>query len=217
MSDPDYGRQRKEMVRLQIFRRGVEDPRVLEAMEKVPRHDFLPPPWKDSAYQDSALPLKDGQTVSQPYIVAFMTEALDLEPEHRVLEIGTGSGYQTAVLCEIAEEVCTVEKISRLLDEARTRLRALGYDSVRFACGDGSRGWPVGGGFDRIIVTAAARYLPEELTDQLVPGGKMVIPLGTPGGIQHLFLVRKDSDGTVMRERLLPVRFVPLVMDEHPS
>jgi protein-L-isoaspartate(D-aspartate) O-methyltransferase len=205
------------MVRFQIFGRGVEDPRVLKAMEKVPRHDFLPPSWKDSAYQDSALPLKDGQTVSQPYIVAFMTEALDLRPDDRVLEIGTGSGYQTAVLCEIAPDVFTVEKIGGLLDEARTRLRTMGYDSVRFACGDGSRGWPEGGEFDRIIVTAAARYLPEDLTAQLVPRGKMVIPLGTPGGIQHLFLVRKDSDGTVTRERILPVRFVPLVMDENPS
>lgn len=200
--------QRWDMVNSQIRARGVRDMRVLEAMEKVPRHLFVPDAMRGGAYADEPLPIGEGQTISQPYIVAYMTEALGLKAGERVLEIGTGSGYQTAVLAEVAREVFTIEIIESLSERAREILGGLGYTNIRFRAGDGSKGWPEEAPFDAIIVTAAAAEVPRVLEEQLRPSGTMVVPVGT--GFQELLLVRRMKKG-LRRKRLLSVRFVPLV------
>ncbi|MGA2533225.1 MAG: protein-L-isoaspartate(D-aspartate) O-methyltransferase [Candidatus Aminicenantales bacterium] len=200
--------ERREMVNSQIRARGVRDPKVLEAMEKVPRHFFVPEALRAGAYADEPLPIGEGQTISQPYIVAYMTEALGLRGGERVLEIGTGSGYQTAVLAEVAREVFTIEFIESLSIRAREILQALGYGNIRFRAGDGSKGWPEEAPFDAIIVTAAAAEVPRVLEEELGPSGTMVVPVGT--GFQELLLIRRMKKG-LKRERLLSVRFVPLV------
>jgi protein-L-isoaspartate(D-aspartate) O-methyltransferase len=200
--------ERREMVNSQIRARGVRDPRVLEAMEKVPRHLFVPEAMRAGAYADEPLPIGEGQTISQPYIVAYMTEALGLKGGERVLEIGTGSGYQTAVLAELAREVFTIELIESLSVRAREVLQTLGYGNIRFRAGDGSRGWPEEAPFDAIIVTAAAVEVPRVLEAELDRSGTMVVPVGT--GYQELWLIRRMKKG-LKRERLLSVRFVPLV------
>jgi protein-L-isoaspartate(D-aspartate) O-methyltransferase len=196
------------MVDSQIRARGVRDPLVLAAMAKVPRHLFVPEAMQAYAYADEPLPIGDGQTISQPYIVAFMTEALGLRGGERVLEIGTGSGYQTAVLAEIAGEVWTVELVGALASRAKAMLEGLGYANVHYRIGDGSAGWPEEAPFDAVIVTAAAARMPSALEDQLAVGGRMVVPVGTD--IQELILVHRGDAG-IERERLLGVRFVPLV------
>ena len=196
------------MVNSQIRARGVRDPSVLEAMEKVPRHLFVPEAMRAGAYADEPLPIGEGQTISQPYIVGYMTEALGLRGGERVLEIGTGSGYQTAVLAEVAREVFTIEFIESLSIRAREILRTLGYGNIRFRAGDGSRGWPEEAPFDAVIVTAAAAEVPRALEEELGPSGTMVVPVGT--GFQELLLIRRMKKG-LKRERLLSVRFVPLV------
>jgi protein-L-isoaspartate(D-aspartate) O-methyltransferase len=206
-SDGDAER-RVRMVETQIVARGVRDPRVLAAMRKVPRHLFVDPSQRAQAYEDHPLPIPGNQTISQPYIVALMTELLELQPTERVLEIGTGSGYQSAVLAELAKEVYTIEIVPELARSAAERLRELHYANVTVREGDGYRGWPEHAPFDAIIVTAAPERIPEPLIDQLAPGGVMVIPVG--GFFQELKVFRKSSDGRVTEKDILPVRFVPM-------
>lgn len=205
-----YAQERRAMVRL-IEGRGVDDGATLEAMRSVPRHEFVPAGYVEAAYADHPLPIGYGQTVSQPYIVAYMTELLELEPGQRVLEVGTGSGYQAAVLAAVECRVFTVEIFEALATEARERLDRLGYDSVTVRHADGHFGWEEHAPFQAIIVTAAAGYIPPALVDQLAPGGRMVIPVGNVYGVQNLVLVNKDVEGDVTTRTLVPVRFVPML------
>lgn len=200
--------ERKEMVLKQIQGRGVKDPRVLWAMRTVPRHLFVPEKYSKEAYADRPLPIGHDQTISQPYIVAYMTEALGLKGDERVLEIGTGSGYQAAVLSMLVREVYSIEIIEPLAEEAARRLKELGYENVEVRCGDGYLGWPDKAPFDAIIVTAAPPEIPQELVKQLKVGGRMVLPVGV--GSQDLIRVTKTQSG-IRKENLLPVRFVPMV------
>jgi protein-L-isoaspartate(D-aspartate) O-methyltransferase len=195
---------------LTLRRRGISDPAVLRAMEEVPRARFIDALHAGSAYADQALPIDCGQTISQPYVVAYMTEQLGVRPDHRVLEVGTGSGYQAAVLARLAREVVSVERYRTLADKARARLNALGIDNVEVIAGDGLAGLPDRAPFDRIIVTAAAERIPQTLVDQLADGGIMVLPLGGHGGTQHIIKLTK-SQTELAREDLIPVRFVPLL------
>ena len=201
-------RLREEMVRTQIQARGIGDPRVLQAMRKVPRHRFVPVESREQAYGDHPIPIGLEQTISQPYIVAFMTEHLGLREGGRVLEIGTGSGYQTAILAEIAREVFTVEILESLSREARQRLTELGYPNIRFAVGDGREGWREEAPFDAILAAASAEEVPPPLLEQLASGARLVLPLGVDQ--QDLWLFTRTREGHVSRN-LLPVRFVPLV------
>ena len=196
------------MVSSQIQARGVRNPRVLEAMCKVERHRFIPTDGQAFAYRDGPVAIGQGQTISQPYIVACMTEVLEPQPTDRVLEIGTGSGYQTAVLAELVAEVYTIENVERLAKRAETILSQLGYENIRLRLGDGHRGWPEAGPFDKLIVTAAPAKLPKALLDQLKPGGRMIVPVGR--WRQELVLIHHTPDGC-RREHLMPVRFVPMV------
>jgi protein-L-isoaspartate(D-aspartate) O-methyltransferase len=206
-ADTDAAR-RARMVETQIVARGVRDPRVLEAMREVPRHLFVDASQSAEAYEDHPLPIAGHQTISQPYIVALMTELLDLQQGETVLEIGTGSGYQSAVLAKLAREVYSIEIVPELASEAGERLKRLGYTNVIVREGDGYRGWPEHAPFDGIIVTAAPERIPEPLLDQLAPGGRMVIPVG--GFFQELKVFRKDAAGKVSEKDVLPVRFVPM-------
>jgi protein-L-isoaspartate(D-aspartate) O-methyltransferase len=206
-TDGDADR-RARMVETQIVARGVRDPRVLAAMRKVPRHLFVDAAQRAEAYEDHPLPIPGNQTISQPYIVALMTELLELKPTSRVLEIGTGSGYQSAVLAELAKEVYTIEIVPELASLAAKRLTELAYGNVRTREGDGYRGWPEEAPFDAVIVTAAPERIPQPLLDQLAPGGVMVIPVG--GFFQELKVFRKSVDGRVTERDILPVRFVPM-------
>jgi protein-L-isoaspartate(D-aspartate) O-methyltransferase len=205
----DYAALRAEMVRSQIVARGVEDPVVLAAMRRVPRHDFVPPERRHLAYRDRPLPIGFGQTISQPYIVASMTEELQLDADDRVLEIGTGSGYQAAVLAEITPHVFSIEIVEPLARSAARVLRQLEYDKVQVRHGDGWHGWPEAGPFDAIVVTAAPSQIPPPLIRQLKRGGRMVIPVGPAYATQTLVRVSKDMDGTVRTRNLYAVRFVP--------
>lgn len=207
----DFQKDREAMVHLQIAARGVRDRATLKAMRAVPRHEFVPEPLRRYAYQDTPLPIGHDQTISQPYIVAFMTEALELKPTDRVLEIGTGSGYQAAVLAHITPEVYSIEIVEPLAKEAASRLKLLGYESIRLRIGDGYQGWPEAAPFDAIIVTAAPEKIPEALLKQLAVGGRMVVPVGRAD--QVLVRIRRTKDG-YKRENLLPVRFVPMVKEE---
>ena len=200
--------QRARMVETQIAARGVRDPRVLAAMRKVPRHLFIGPAERARAYEDQPVPIGDNQTISQPYIVALMTELLELPPKARVLEIGTGSGYQSAVLGELATEVYSIEILPELARAAAEKLKDLGYANVVVREGDGYRGWPEHAPFDGIIVTAAPERIPQPLLEQLSPGGRMVIPVG--GFFQELKVFAKDRDGRVTEKDIIPVRFVPM-------
>lgn len=198
------------MIREQLIGRGIEDQRVLDAMRAVPRELFFPPDSRHEAYDDRAAPIGHGQTISQPYIVALMTERLEVEPAHRVLEVGTGSGYHTAVLARLAAEVYTIERIAPLLDEACRRLTALGVDNVRFKHGDGTTGWPEFAPFNRIIITAGAPRIPRLLLlEQLCDGGIAVLPVG-PIDEQVLVRVRRRG-GELMSEEFCPCRFVKLI------
>jgi protein-L-isoaspartate(D-aspartate) O-methyltransferase len=196
------------MVETQIAARGVRNPRVLEAMRSVPRHFFVDPPQREQAYEDHPLPIAGNQTISQPYIVALMTELLELDPGDKVLEIGTGSGYQSAVLGRLAGQVYTIEIVPELARSAAQKLAELGYKNVEVREGDGYRGWPEHAPFDGIIVTAAPERIPQPLIEQLAPGGRMVIPVG--GFFQELKVFRKGTDGKVVEKDILPVRFVPM-------
>jgi protein-L-isoaspartate(D-aspartate) O-methyltransferase len=206
-TDGDSAR-RARMVETQIVSRGVRDPRVLDAMRKVPRHLFVGEEDRSHAYEDHPLPIGGSQTISQPYIVALMTELLALPPHARVLEIGTGSGYQSAVLSEIASEVYSIEIVPELAKAAGDKLGQLGYANVTVRAGDGYRGWPEHAPFDGIIVTAAPQKIPEPLVDQLAPGGRMVIPVG--GFFQELKVFTREKDGTISEKVIIPVRFVPM-------
>jgi protein-L-isoaspartate(D-aspartate) O-methyltransferase len=195
---------------LGLRRRGIADQAVLRAMDEVPRTQFVEPDSAASAYADQALPIACGQTISQPYVVAYMSEQLSVRPHHRVLEVGTGSGYQAAVLSRLAREVVSIERYRTLAEQARGRLAALGYNNVEVAVGDGLAGVPAKAPFDRIIVTAAAEREPPTLVDQLSEGGIMVLPIGPHHGAQHIIKLTKSQTG-VVRETLIPVRFVPLL------
>lgn len=206
-----FQKQRLLMVERQILARNVEDPKVIEAMRTVPRHKFVPEELKGHAYEDGPLPIGHGQTISQPYIVAYMTEQLNLKGDEKVLEVGTGSGYQAAVLAEIVQSVYTIEIVEPLAKEAREILNQAGYKNIHTRIGDGYRGWPEEAPFDAIIVTAAPKTLPENLIDQLKTGGRMIVPVGD--WAQTLLLIRKtEKDYT--QEKLLPVRFVPMIHSE---
>ena len=204
----DFERQRLSMVKTQIESQGVRDKATLAALTKVPRHKFVPSDLIKYAYADRPLPIGYGQTISQPYIVAYMTKQLRLEPHFRALEIGTGSGYQAAVLAQIVEKVYTIEIISELADQAQQRLKGPAYDNVSVKHADGFFGWEEAAPFDAIIVTAAAEFIPPPLVSQLKDGGRMIIPVGSPYGSQYLVLVTKNGD-KVKTRRLIPVRFVP--------
>ena len=199
------------MVERQIRARGIQNKAVLAAMAKVPRHRFVPQNAVDVAYADSALSIGHNQTISQPFIVAYMSEALAVGPEHRVLEIGTGSGYQAAVLAELVKEVFTIEIVPELADRARGVLKELGYRNINVRTGDGYKGWPEAQPFDGIIVTAAPDHVPEPLVQQLAPGARMVIPVGRES--QKLIVITRTPEG-VVRQETLDVRFVPLLRDD---
>ena len=195
---------------LALRRRGISDQAVLRAMDEVPREHFVSTELVDSAYADQALPIACGQTISQPYVVAYMTEQLEVEPQHHVLEVGTGSGYQAAVLSRLARDVVSVERYRTLADTARERLKTLGFTNVTIIAGDGFAGVPAQAPFDRIIVTAAAEEVPRALVAQLAEGGKMMLPLGPRDGTQHLVKLTKTVQG-LSRQNLIAVRFVPLL------
>jgi len=207
----ERSKERARMVARQIRARGIRDPNVLASLRSVPRHAFVRQNDLRRAYSDRPLPIGLGQTISQPYIVAYMTEALKLRPGFKVLEVGTGSGYQAAVCAELVKEVYTIEIIEQLAKSAKKRLRKLGYRNVSTKADDGYFGWKQKAPFDAIIVTAAAGFVPPPLIQQLKPGGKMILPLGSPFGAQTLVLIRKDDKGDVRSRELLPVRFVPMV------
>lgn len=209
-----WEQMRKRMVRQQIEARGVQSAAVLDALRRVPREHFVPDEVREFATADTALPIGYDQTISQPYIVAFMTELLELERHHRVLEIGTGSGYQTAVLASLCDSVHSIEIVPELAARAKRALVELGYANAVVQHGDGYQGWAGQAPFDRIIVTAAPREIPEALVEQLAPGGRLVVPVGPTSGTQSLVLVTKDANGRLRRQRQLAVRFVPMVRSE---
>ena len=197
-----------------LLARGIRDAAVVRAMREVPREKFLPPEMERFAYDDGPLPIQAGQTISQPYIVAYMIEALELRGQERVLEIGTGSGYAAAVLSLCAAEVFTVERIPLLAESARDRLKSLGYRNVSVNLSDGTLGWQQHAPYDAIVVTAGAPEVPEELQEQLAKGGRLVIPVGPTPYMQSLVRVRKNAQGEIQREELCAVRFVPLIGEQ---
>jgi protein-L-isoaspartate(D-aspartate) O-methyltransferase len=205
--------ERGQMVRVLKRRYEMTDPNVLRAMLDVPRHWFVPSSQQSAAYQDNPLPIGHGQTISQPFIVAYMTHLLELTPESNVLEIGTGSGYQAAVLSELTPHVYTIEIVEPLGRQAMETFKERGYHTIQAKIGDGYKGWPQHAPFDAVIVTCAPDHIPQPLVDQLKSGGKIVIPVGHTWGIQDLLLVTKDTDGSLERKSMMPVRFVPLTRD----
>jgi protein-L-isoaspartate(D-aspartate) O-methyltransferase len=209
-ADP-YAGAREAMVREQIASRDVTDRAVIQAMRQVPRHEFVPPALRDEAYADHPLPIGYGQTISQPYIVALMSQMLKLGPGLRVLEIGAGSGYQAAVLSRLAAKVYTIEIVQPLAESARQVLKRLGYHNVEVRHGNGYLGWPEEAPFDRILLTAAPREVPAALIEQLKPGGLLVAPVGASPFTQELVTIEKTPDGKLRRRRGIPVRFVPMV------
>jgi len=201
-----------KMVNEQIIVRGVTDQNVLKVLKKTPRHQFVPPEVAKYAYDDSPLPIGEGQTISQPYIVAFMTEILEFDSSHKVLEIGTGSGYQAAVISQLVKQIYSIEIVKTLAIRADSTIKKLGYKNITIRWGDGYAGWPEEAPFDRIIGTAAPPEIPLALIEQLKPGGKMVLPVGTKW--QELVVVKKSHSGKITKKTVLPVRFVPMV---HPE
>jgi protein-L-isoaspartate(D-aspartate) O-methyltransferase len=206
-----HAERRLAMVEDQLVERGIRDPATLRAMRAVPRHEFVPADLTDQAYGDHPLPIGFGQTISQPYIVAFMTELIRPRPGLRVLEVGTGSGYHASVMAEAGCTVFTMEIFAELASSARARIQRLAIPSITVRHGDGNEGWPDEAPFEAIVVTAAGSHVPPALVEQLKPGGKMVLPVGSMYGVQHLILVEKDGAGTVRTRTLLPVAFVPLL------
>lgn len=215
----DYQKERSEMVNeieqevnltSSSLRKASLEKKVVDALLKVPRHEFVPPDQRPYAYENRPLPIGHGQTISQPYIVAIMTDLLKLEPAHRVLEIGTGSGYQAAILAELVSDVYTIEIIGVLADQAKERFKRLGYEKIKTHFGDGYYGWGSFAPFDAIVVTAAADHVPPPLIQQLKPGGRMIIPVGGKFTIQQLVLIEKDQKNKVTLRQILPVQFVPL-------
>lgn len=209
----DYKQARERMVTKQIVKRGVKDRNTLKAMRKVERHLFVPPKYMRMAYDDGPLSIGYGQTISQPYIVGYMTEIIKPKPGDKILEIGTGSGYQAAVLAEIVEKVFTIEIVSELAKTASKRLHELGYDNVKVISGDGYYGLEEEAPFDAIVVTAASEHIPPSLIQQLKDGGRMIIPVGSPFFVQTLMLVEK-KEGKISTSNLIPVRFVPFTRSQ---
>lgn len=209
-SSQDYAALRKAMVEQQIVARGIKNTKVIEAMLEVERHRFVPPGRECRAYEDSALAILYNQTISQPYIVAFMTETLQLQGDEKVLEIGTGSGYQAAILAEIVKEVYTVEIVEPLAQSAQRLLGELGYANIRIRCGDGYQGWPEFTPFDAIIVTCSPAHIPQPIKEQLKVGGKMIIPVGEQWDTQQLFYLEKTGPDKIVEKAVLEVRFVPM-------
>src|SRR5438067_3509796 len=203
--------QRQQMIQQHLVARGIKDERILAAMAKVPREEFVPADSRAASYEDGPLPIGYYQTISQPYIVAFMTEKLQPKPDHRVLEVGTGSGYQAAVLAELVADVYTIEIVEPLAKNAEATLQRLGYKNVHVKVGDGYSGWPDHAPFDAIIVTCAPNHVPQQLTDQLKDGGRMVIPVGERFA-QQLYLLEKQN-GRLRESAVLPVRFVPMTRE----
>jgi protein-L-isoaspartate(D-aspartate) O-methyltransferase len=218
-ADDPFAAARQDMVReieadvqrtsLQLDKE-VLDPRVMQALGTVPRHALVPESLQDVAYENRPLPIGHGQTISQPYIVAIMTDLLKIAPDSKVLEVGTGSGYQAAILAELVDQVYTIEIIEALGNRARGHLEALGYENITVRIGDGYYGWQEQAPFDGIVVTAAASHIPPPLIDQLKNGGRMIVPVGSRFMVQQLVLVEKDAQGEVVTRQILPVRFVPL-------
>ncbi len=208
-STPDrFVKSRQTMVEAHMRSRDIDDPRVLEAMERVPRHRFVPERLQDSAYADRPLPIGKGQTISQPYIVALMTQLAKPDPNSKALDVGTGSGYQAAVLAEVCKQVYSIEIVPSLAESAKQRLAKLHYKNIHVRCGDGYRGWPDEAPFDMIIVAAAPDHVPQPLIEQLAPGGRLVIPVGNFR--QNLMVIEKREDGQVHRWKVAPVAFVPM-------
>ncbi|MCL2007463.1 MAG: protein-L-isoaspartate(D-aspartate) O-methyltransferase [Treponema sp.] len=205
-----YETLQRQMIQQQLESRGIKSEAVLEAMRQVPRHLFVPEKLQKHAYDDSPLPIGHGQTISQPYIVAFMTEWLGLIPGMKVLEIGTGSGYQTAILAHMATDVYSIELLDEIYSGTRELITDLLYDNITLKCGNGYLGWPEEAPFDRIIVTAAPKRIPEILIEQLKDGGKMIVPVGPVHSVQYLKLIA-IKDGEIFESNLLPVRFVPMI------
>lgn len=216
-ADHDLKAEERMEFLLQLRKRGIQDTRVLRALETVPRERFVEPGQQDLAFADQALPICCGQTISQPYVVAAMTEALELGPHHRVLEIGTGSGYQAAILGRLAWEVVTIERYRTLGETARARLAALGLSNVTVIVGDGTKGDSERAPFDRIIVTAATPQIPAPLLDQLAPDGILIAPVGPTGGVQQLMRLHKKEDSSFEERTLMAVRFVPLIPGQAAS
>jgi protein-L-isoaspartate(D-aspartate) O-methyltransferase len=208
----DFEAQRERMVKEQIEKRGVKDVKVLQALRRVARHKFVPEQYRSQAYMDCPLPIGAGQTISQPFIVAFMTEILGLNSSKKVLEVGTGSGYQAAILAEICDKVYTIEIIESLGEKARDLLSRLGYSNIHVRIGDGYKGWKESSPFDAIIVTCAPTHIPDPLKDQLTEGGKMIIPVGGARS-QELILLVKEK-GQLIQRSIFPVRFVPMLKED---
>ena len=216
MTQEDFAQQREQMVETQLESRDIQSERVLEAMKKVPRHLFMPASVRQYAYVDSPVPIGKGQTISQPYIVGLMTQTVDPKPGDRALEVGTGSGYQAAVLGELVQEVFSIEIIPDLAERAEKVLSELGYDNVEVRQGDGYQGWPAKAPFDIILITAAPEEIPQPLIDQLAEGGRLVVPVGPQGEIQTLTLVTREK-GEVKKTYITDVRFVPMTGEVQQS
>jgi len=214
--EPEFAQRRSKMVDHQLRARGISDPRVLEAMNRVPRHRFVPEELRPAAYEDRPLPIGLGQTISQPYIVALMTELARPQPDDRALDIGTGSGYQAAVLAELVDEVDSIEIHEELAEAAQARLKQLGYENVRAHQGDGYQGWPERAPYDLILLAAAPEHVPPALIEQLAPGGRLVLPVGEAGR-QVLKLIEKEPDGSLTERRIVPVAFVPMTGEAQES
>jgi len=210
----DHKQLRENMIKEQLLARDISDPATLKAMRTVPRHEFVPPDMKPYAYADNPLPIGMKQTISQPYIVAYMTQVLKLKEHNRVLEVGTGSGYQAAILGQIVDTVYTIEIVEALAFTAKNKLSSLGYNNIIVKTGDGYLGWPEKGPFDAIIVTAGAEEVPEPLLNQLKEGGRMIIPVGPHNGIRQLLLMTKKS-GKIKTKEVMAVRFVPLTRKDN--
>ena len=211
---PDtYREKREDMVRSQLIVRGISSEEVLNAMRNVPRHEFVPDEYRRFSYADQPLPIGEGQTISQPYIVAYMTEILQIRRGEKVLEIGTGSGYQAAILRETGAEVYSMEVIRSLAEKAKTTLARLGYTDIHLKTGDGYMGWPEYAPFDAILVTCSPSVIPIPLKQQLAEGGRMIIPVGEQGLVQYLYLLEK-REGRIRQKNVLPVRFVPMVNEK---
>ena len=196
---PDFAKLREAMVEAQIAARGIRGPLILQALREVPREQFVPAKHAPDAYGDHPLPIEAGQTISQPYIVALMIQAAEIGPDDRVLEVGAGSGYAAAVMSRIARAVIAVERQHALVEPARARLERLGYDNVTILEGDGTTGWPEEAPYDAIVAAASGSHVPRSLTDQLAPGGRLVMPLGDPGAVQNLIRIAKAADGSLER------------------
>lgn len=209
--NPNFALLRKRMVEEQLRRSAIQDERVLEAMMDIPRHEFVNPPDISVAYHDRPIPIGFGQTISQPFIVAFMTAELNIQPSNSILEIGTGCGYQSAILGKLGKHVTSIERIPGLANNAGKILKKLGFDNVDVITGDGYKGWREKAPYDRIMVTAAPKRIPKALTDQLAINGRMIIPVGSTVFTQSLWIITKDEKGVVRKRKSLGVRFVPMV------